>query len=246
LILRDLKTTCFAIAMSFMLQGCAPDVSDFGKAPELSPVGASLGDAARASSVSSVEELAEPRQDWIGGNADFFRDARASRKGDLITVNIQIDDRATLNNSSNRSRSSEADGGLGLNFEVMGVVKSDVSGDGSIESNSRSNGQGTTARSERIDLAVAAVVTRVMPNGYLLIEGSQELVVNYEQRTLKVSGLVRPADISPDNTISYEKIAEARIAYGGRGRISEVQQPGWGQQIWDIRTNWIGNGNGAE
>ena len=231
--LRSLGHMSLALAMAFLIQGCAPDVSDFGKAPELSPVGANLGEASAEPSIEAVEELAEPRPDWIGGSADFFRDARASRKGDLITVNIEIDDRATLNNSSNRSRSSEADGSLGFDFSVMGVVESDVDGDGNIESNSRSNGQGTTARSERIDLSVAAVVTRVMPNGYLLIEGSQELVVNFEQRTLKVSGLVRPADISPENTISYEKIAEARIAYGGRGRITEAQQPGWGQQIWD-------------
>jgi flagellar L-ring protein precursor FlgH len=77
------------------------------------------------------------------------------------------------------------------------------------------------------------MVTRVLPNGYLLIEGSQEVEVNFEQRVLHVSGVVRPIDISPENSISYEKIAEARISYGGRGRISEVQQPGWGQQLWD-------------
>ena len=115
----------------------------------------------------------------------------------------------------------------------MGIVEADINGDAEVNSNSRSAGQGTTARSERIDLSIAAMVTRVMPNGYLLIEGSQEVVVNFEQRTLHVSGLIRPADISPENTISYEKVAEARIAYGGTGRITEVQQPGWGQQIWD-------------
>ena len=225
--------TVLVLAMACLLQGCAADMADIGTSPELSPVGSSLGTAASETSVATMEALAEPRQDWIGGNADFFRDARASRKGDLITVNIAINDRATLNNSSNRSRSSETDGALGFDYDLMGVVQSDINGKGNVESNSRSNGQGSTARSERIDLAVAAVVTRVMPNGYLLIEGSQELVVNFEQRTLKVSGLVRPADISPENTISYEKIAEARIAYGGSGRITEVQQPGWGQQIWD-------------
>ena len=180
-----------------------------------------------------MEDLTEPAQGWIGGNADFFRDARASRKGDLITVEIEINDRATLNNSSNRSRNSSADAGLGFNYDIMGIVEADINGDAEVNSNSRSAGQGTTARSERIDLSIAAMVTRVMPNGYLLIEGSQEVVVNFEQRTLHVSGLIRPADISPENTISYEKVAEARIAYGGTGRITEVQQPGWGQQIWD-------------
>ena len=123
--------------------------------------------------------------------------------------------------------------GKGVNYDIMGIVEADINGDAEVNSNSRSAGQGTTARSERIDLSIAAMVTRVMPNGYLLIEGSQEVVVNFEQRTLHVSGLIRPADISPENTISYEKVAEARIAYGGTGRITEVQQPGWGQQIWD-------------
>ncbi len=221
------------ILACFTLQACAPDIDDFGRSPELSPVGSGIGNAAGEHSISKVEEIAEPAQTWIGGNADFFRDARASRKGDLITVEIEINDRATLNNSSNRSRNSSADAGLGFNYDIMGVLKSDLNGEAEVNSNSKSAGQGTTARSERIELSVAAMVTRVMPNGYLLIEGSQEVVVNFEQRTLHVSGIIRLTDISPDNTISYEKIAEARIAYGGTGRITEVQQPGWGQQLWD-------------
>lgn len=215
------------------VQGCAPDIENFGRSPELSPVGSGLGRAVADDSISQVEVVAQPVQDWIGGNADFFRDARASRQGDLITVEIEINDRATLNNSSNRSRNSSADADLGFNYDIMGIVESDINGEAEVNSNSRSAGQGTTARSERIELSIAAMVTRVMPNGYLLIEGSQEVVVNFEQRTLHVSGLIRPTDISPDNTISYEKIAEARISYGGTGRITEVQQPGWGQQIWD-------------
>lgn len=221
------------LSLVILLQGCAPDLENFGSSPELSPVGSGIGNSAAESSISEVEDLTEPAQGWIGGNADFFRDARASRKGDLITVEIEINDRATLNNSSNRSRNSSADAGLGFNYDIMGIVEADINGDAEVNSNSRSAGQGTTARSERIDLSIAAMVTRVMPNGYLLIEGSQEVVVNFEQRTLHVSGLIRPADISPENTISYEKVAEARIAYGGTGRITEVQQPGWGQQIWD-------------
>jgi flagellar L-ring protein precursor FlgH len=215
------------------LTGCTPDIEDFNRAPELSPVGSGLGTPAADPALGAVEGLSEPPQGWIGGSADFFRDARANRKGDLITVNIAINDRATLNNSSNRSRNSSADGGLNLKYDVMGVVEADVNGNGEVTSNSKSAGRGTTARSETIELSVAAMVTRVMPNGYLLIEGTQEVLVNFEQRTLHVSGLVRPVDISPENTISYEKIAEARIAYGGSGRLTEVQQPGWGQQIWD-------------
>lgn len=233
--MRRLRLMAFAgpLSISILLKGCAPDLENFGTSPELSPVGSGIGQAAAESSVSQVEELTGPAQGWIGGNADFFRDARASRKGDLITVEIEINDRATLNNSSNRSRNASADADLGFTYDIMGIVESDINGNAEVNSNSRSAGQGTTARSERIELSIAAMVTRVMPNGYLLIEGSQEVVVNFEQRTLHVSGLIRPADISPENTISYEKVAEARIAYGGSGRITEVQQPGWGQQIWD-------------
>ncbi len=218
---------------AFLIAGCSPDLEDFNRAPKLSPVGQGIGTAASNDAIDGVETLSKPSSGWIGGSADYFRDPRASRKGDLLTVHIGIDDRATLNSTSNRSRKSSADGKVGLNLDWMQTPKADLSGTANVDSNTSSAGQGTTARSERIDLSVAAMVTRVMPNGSLLIEGSQEVEVNFEQRVLHVSGLVRPVDISPDNSISYEKIAEARISYGGEGRISEVQQPGWGQQIWD-------------
>lgn len=215
------------------LSGCSPDIEDFNRAPPLSPVGKGIGAAASDKSISEVETLSAPVSGWIGGSADYFRDPRAVREGDLLTVRIGIDDKASLNSTSNRSRKSSADGKVGLNLDWMGQTRADLSGSANVGSNSTSAGQGTTARSERIELSVAAMVTRVMPNGSMLIEGSQEVEVNFEQRILHVSGLVRPVDISPDNSISYEKIAEARISYGGKGRISEVQQPAWGQQIWD-------------
>ena len=221
------------LGLAVLLAGCAPDLDDFNRAPPLSPVGQNIGAAASEPAIAAVEAMSEPPQSWVGGNADYFRDPRASRKGDLLTVKIGIDDQATLNSTSNRSRKSSADGKIGLNLDWMGASKADLSGNGNVNSNSSSAGQGTTARSEQIELSVAAMVTRVLPNGFMLVEGSQEVEVNFEQRILHVSGLVRPVDISPDNTISYEKIAEARISYGGRGRISEVQQPAWGQQIWD-------------
>ena len=225
------RTLAFTLAL--FASGCSPDIEDFNRAPTLSPVGRGIGIAASDQSMGEIETLSEPPQSWIGGSADFYRDPRASRRGDLLTVKIGIDDKASLNSTSNRSRKSSADAKAGLNLDWMGTTQAELSGKANVDSNSSSAGQGTTARSERIDLSVAAMVTRVMPNGSLLIEGSQEVEVNFEQRVLHVSGLVRPVDISPDNSISYEKIAEARISYGGRGRISEVQQPGWGQQIWD-------------
>jgi flagellar L-ring protein precursor FlgH len=229
----SMKSILPVAVLAAVLSGCSPDMEDIGQAPALTPVGQGIGVVANEPSLEEVETLSEAGQGWIGGNADFFRDARASRRGDLLTVNIEINDKATLNSTSNRSRNSSADAGLGFNYDVMGIVEADVNGEGEIMSNTSSAGQGSTARSERVELSVAAMVTRVMPNGYLLIEGSQEVLVNYEQRTLHVTGVIRPVDISPNNSISYEKIAEARITYGGKGRVSEVQQPGWGQQIWD-------------
>jgi flagellar L-ring protein FlgH len=199
----------------------------------ISPVGSGIGPTAESTAVTEVAALSEAPGTWVGGNADFFRDARAHRAGDIITVKIEIDDKATLNNTSNRSRKASADAELGFTYDLMGIVGADVNGAGDIKSNSSAVGQGSTQRSERIEMSVAAIVTKVLPNGHLLIEGSQEVLVNFEQRVLQVAGLIRPADIAPDNSISYEKIAEARIAYGGRGRLSEVQQPGWTQQIWD-------------
>jgi flagellar L-ring protein precursor FlgH len=221
------------IFISAALSACAADLDDFNVAPKLSPIGKDIGAAADQPEIAEVEALAEPPRSWIGGNADFFRDARASQRGDLLTIKIAVDDQATLNSTSNRSRKSSADGKVEFGYDVLGVVESDFNGSGKVDSNTSSAGQGTTARSEQIELSIAAMVTRVMPNGYLLIEGSQEIEVNFEQRVLHVSGLVRPIDISPDNSISYERIAEARISYGGKGRITEVQQPGWGQQLWD-------------
>ena len=106
-------------------------------------------------------------------------------------------------------------------------------GDASLDSKTKTNADGATERSETIELNVAAVVTDVLPNGNLVIKGSQEVRVNYELRVLTIAGIVRPSDIGGQNTISYERIAEARISYGGRGRISEVQQPAYGQQILD-------------
>lgn len=233
-VLFSMPSSSFPLcAFALLLTACTPEMDSVGQAPPLSPVGSGITTASTTQAVSKVAALSETSGTWIGGNADFFRDARAHRAGDIITVKIEIDNKASLNSTSNRSRKSSADADLGFNYDLMGVVGADVNGAGDVSSNTSAAGQGSTARSERIDMSVAAIVTQVLPNGYLLIEGSQEVLVNFEQRALHVAGLIRPADIAPDNTISYEKIAEARIAYGGKGRITEVQQPGWTQQIWD-------------
>ena len=156
------------------------------------------------------------------------------KPGDVLTILISINDKASLGNNTDRSLDSEIDNKFG--FTANGGKASNTVGVGSeITSSSKSsaNGQGTIDRAEKIQVSVAAVVTERLPNGNLVVSGSQEIRVNFEIRQVYVAGIVRPIDISRDNTISYDKVTEARISYGGRGRLTEVQQPGVGQQIYD-------------
>jgi len=221
-----------------MLSGCAGQLEDVGRAPEMSPVGYGL--ATQQPTVYPINTFGQRAVKdynslWASGRDNFFADPRAKKVGDVLTVTIQINDRANLDNSSDRRRTSDI--GIG------GAVSSTWDGtttDGEaaldLDSGSGSAGSGSIDRSEEIQLSVAAVVTERLPNGNLVISGSQEVRVNYEMRILQIAGIVRPRDIQANNTIPYDKIAEARVSYGGRGRISEVQQPGWGQQIYDIVT----------
>lgn len=219
------------------LGGCT-SVSDMGREPAMTPVGSGLHAYRTPLPVAAFPGPRSPSYHslWDDTRANLFQDPRAAKVGDILTVKIRINDKATLDNSSSRRRNS----GTGLNgsydFSVQTMIE-DRKGSGkgglNLGANSTAAGTGTIDRSEKIDLSVAAVVAEVLPNGNLLISGSQEVRVNYELRILNVTGIVRPRDISTGNTIDYEKIAEARISYGGRGRISEVQQPRWGQQVLD-------------
>jgi flagellar L-ring protein precursor FlgH len=140
-----------------------------------------------------------------------------------------------MDNSSDRRRTSDIGWGGTMDYDWDGIGHGG-SGNLGVDSGSGSAGSGSIDRSEEIQLSVAAVVTDRLPNGNLVISGSQEMRVNFEMRILQIAGIVRPRDIQANNTIPYDKIAEARVSYGGRGRITEVQQPAWGQQIYDIVT----------
>ena len=166
----------------------------------------------------------------------LYAEPRITHVGDIVTVIIAINDKATLGNSSGRSQTTKD--GLAIDYGFNNGSASSSSSQpakivGDLASTSSSQGQGSIDRSEQIQVSVAAVVTRVLPNGNLVISGSQEVRVNYELRQLTVAGIVRPSDVSLNNTIAYDHIAEARISYGGRGRQSDVQQPSWGQQVYD-------------
>lgn len=173
------------------------------------------------------------------GAGSLFRDQRASQTGDILTIRINVQDRASVDNSTERSRSGSEKAGLASLLGVEKLIQDVLPGrpdmgnivDG--QSTSRSSGAGNTSRSETINLTMSAVVTRVLPNGNLVIRGRQEIRVNFELRELILTGMIRPQDIARDNSIRHTQIAEARISYGGRGQLSDVQQARWAQQIYD-------------
>ena len=179
-----------------------------------------------------------PNSLWRNGSRAFFKDQRAHQIGDLLTVTVNITDQANFANETQRSRTNKEDSGVTdfLGSKLLGAQAQKVlpgrilTADGS----SSSDGKGSIQRQETLVTNIAAVVTQVLPNGNLVVEGKQEIRVNFEVRELIVAGIVRPEDIQSDNTIDSSKIAQARISYGGRGQIMDVQQPRYGQQVMDV------------
>jgi len=221
------------IAIAIGLAGCASRTPDLGQEPAMSAVGSGLNGNKSVARLN-IEQLADGANGTGPGDlaARLFQDPRAHRVGDLVTVKIAINDSASLDNKTDRSRVAKSDYGLTANV-ANEVVSKNLTASAGLNSDTSTNGQGTTARSEKIELLVAALVTGVLPNGNLVLSGSQEVRVSHELRLLSIGGVIRPQDINRDNTITYDKIAEARIAYGGKGRLTEVQQPAYGQQFLD-------------
>ena len=178
-----------------------------------------------------------PNSLWRNGSRAFFKDQRAHQVGDILTIKVNLNDKANIANETQRSRANNEDSGID-NFFGKSKIPIANTPIGSrlftADSTSSSDGKGSVNRSEALLTNVAAVITQVLPNGNLVAEGKQEVRVNFEIRELIVAGVVRPEDIESDNTIDSTKIAEARIAYGGRGQITDVQQPRYGQQALDI------------
>jgi flagellar L-ring protein FlgH len=173
---------------------------------------------------------------WRNGSRSFFKDQRAHQIGDLLTVTVNITDQANFANETQRSRTQTEDSG------ITAFLGSKLLGSNSVlpgrlltaDSNTSTDGKGSIVRQETLQTNIAAVVTQLLPNGNLVVEGKQEVRVNFEKRELIVAGIVRPEDIQSDNTIDSSKIAQARIAYGGHGQITDVQQPRYGTQVMDV------------
>jgi flagellar L-ring protein FlgH len=233
------------LAGFFYLHGCAAtidEVRNAGRPPEVSPIeNPTMAATGRRQVVMPMPEQTSQATAsnslWRAGSRQFFNDPRASRTGDILTVLIQINDQAQLNNSTGRTRQSKQGGGVN-NFFGLEQLPGRVLPQGfdpanmvSTNSNGSFAGQGQVQRNEKVDMTVAAIVTQVLPNGNLVVAGRQEVRINNELRELLVSGIVRPQDISSANQVRHTEMAEARISYGGRGQITAYQQPPIGAQI---------------
>lgn len=234
-----LRSALLALAVLAPLGACST-VNEAVKGPELAPVGYPAALVPREQTILAQRDAPGPASAnslWRTGARAFFADQRASRVGDILTVSIDIDDKAKTSNSSASSRTSSYNAGvphlLGMESTLGKILPGGFDPANAWEANSKANnsGAGSVNREEKISLTIAAVVSAVLPNGNLVIQGTQEVRTNAELRQLTVAGIVRPEDISSANTIRHTQIAEARISYGGRGDISRVQKTPAGQAL---------------
>jgi len=237
-------TTIVVAALALQACGATTRLSQVGQTPPMTPIEnpASLAGAGPSQipmpAMPGRLPATQTNSLWSANSPTFFGDPRAARIGDILTVNIDISDSAQLNNSTSRSRTAAEDSDLteffGIDLTGFFNDNIDPSALTSLGSSSSTAGTGTVNRGESISLTIAAIVTQVLPNGNLVLAGRQEVRVNNEVRELLISGIARPQDIGSDNTISHTQIAEARISYGGRGHLSEVQRPSYGQELYNI------------
>ena len=232
-----------APALLLALAGCngLQRLSEVGRPPVLSPT----EDPTRTPGwrpVTMPMPAAQPapvegESLWRPGSRAFFKDQRAARVGDLVTVLVSMNDQATLKNATTATRNSAQAIGVPNLFGLENLlvhVPMDPSKLVSTSSNNSNVGVGQVQRSETVTLRLAGVVTQVLPNGNLVVMAHEQFRADNELRDLRVSGVIRPEDIASDNTVRSDRMAEARIAYGGRGALTDVQAVPWGQQVMDV------------
>jgi len=243
------QVNLFVLLFSLLLlplSGCKTfdRINEIGETPKLSAVQdpSYIPSKRPVSMPMPTPEVSErqPNSLWRTGSRAFFRDQRAHRVGDILTVIISMDEKAEISNETERSRANSEDADItnlfGIEGQLTKVLPEALSPSSLVStgSNLSNVGKGSVDRSEKIDLRVAATITQVLPNGNLVLAGRQQVTVNYDMRELLVTGVIRPEDVSASNTVTYDQIAEARISYGGHGQIHDVQQPRYGSQALDI------------
>lgn len=244
---KNIVKSVSVLMLATSLSGCGilSRLSQVGQEPPLSPITNPVEAKGYEPVSMPMPEVKEQKRAanslWSQGADGFFADRRASKVGDIITVKISAKDNALMENEMEQNRDDNKDS-LGVSSvfgyeKYLGKVFPDtVDKEGliNVTSNREIAGDGKIDRKESIDVTLAAVVTQILPNGNLVIEGTQEIRVSYEVRQLSMRGIIRRADISSDNTIESSKIAELRVSYGGQGVITDVQQPRYGRQVLDI------------
>jgi flagellar L-ring protein precursor FlgH len=230
-------TACLLAASTLTACGGLERLSRVGEPPAMTPVMSPTQrkDYRPVSMPMPTPQILEPAANslWRPGARAFFKDQRAKQVGDVMTVVVNIqNEKAQLAADTKRTRSSEENSAVTNFFGLSPPASANPAIAGT--SDSSFTGSGSVDRSETISIRLAAIVLQILPNGNLAVAGRQEVRVNGDLRELQVAGVIRPEDIRSDNTISWDKIAEARISYGGRGTITDVQQPRYGQQIFDI------------
>lgn len=245
--LMKLTTLTLGTALALSLGACstAERLSRVGETPDFTKVESPTERSGyKPVTMPMPQETVEIRQMnslWSTGRQAFFEDQRAKKVGDILTVTIDMENEATMESTSTRSRNAGENTGINALAGFEGYLDAKFLPDGGdpaamadLTSNSSNNNSGSTESEDELELRIAAVVSQILPNGNMVIHGRQEFRVNYEKRILEVAGVIRPEDIAVNNSVPYDKIAEARIGYGGKGFVSDVQQPRIGQQIFDI------------
>ena len=235
---RVFSKLLFAALSGGLLAGCSAvdRISSIGEAPKMAPVGNPAG-AKIVSEIPTPPPISHVNNSlWQPGAKGFFHDPRASHVGDVITVTITVADQAQLSNTTTRTRTNSDDANLTNFFGLENALPSSMNPGSLVKMGSDTSnvGAGSINRSESVNLTLAALVAQVLPNGNLTISGHQQMLVNNEMRDLQVSGIVRTEDITSDNTVDLNQIAEARITYGSKGTINDVQQPRYGSQLFDV------------
>ncbi len=230
------------LLLPLALSGCGAlsRLSDLGRPPSMTPI----SDPTTARDYRPLTMPMPPLQPvpvdlaslWRPGSRSFFKDQRAAQVGDLITVLVDITDAADFENNTTASRTGAESMGIPSLFGLKQKIVQTVTGASSVSTNSTNSNisTGSTKRNETMTLRLAGTVTQVLPNGNFVVSARQEVRVNSELRVLQVSGIVRPEDIAGDNTVTHDRMAEARISYGGRGQLTDLQTPRYGQQLMDI------------
>ncbi len=239
-----MRLAILLLPLALMACGQAERLSRLGRAPEMSPVTDPTRDPSWRPVSMPMPAPQEPpllnNSLWRPGSRTFLRDQRAAQVGDLITILVGISDEAQLQNRTQRSRNGTDTIGvpnfLGLETQTRRLLPRGANPESLVSTSGvgASDGNGQVRRTETVNLRLAAVITQVLPNGNMVVQGRQEVRVNAELRELEVRGVVRPQDIGSDNTVRHDRLAEARISYGGRGTLSDIQQPRLGQQLIDI------------